>query len=124
MWRFCYLAVSDSGIASPLQEPERSSGSQEKLLRKEGSGLGKWGSMSTNQKFDVRDLMAEVIENSEEVSRFCSTLSLGRWIPIPCRAGSLSSISCSAFPSWAECANHLFGQSDHQALKVSFKVIE
>lgn len=78
MWRFCYLAVSDSGIASPLQEPERSSGSQEKLLRKEGSGLGKWGSMSTNQKFDVRDLMAEVIENSEEVSRFCSTLSLGR----------------------------------------------
>ena len=49
-----------------LQEPERSSGSQEKLLRKE-SGLGKWGSMGTKEKFNAADLMAEVIENSEQV---------------------------------------------------------
>lgn len=50
----------------PEQEPERSSGSREKLLSKEG-GLGKWGSMGTREKFDAGELMAEVIENSEEV---------------------------------------------------------
>ncbi len=54
------------GVHLWLQEPERSSGSQEKLLRKE-SGLGKWGSMGTKEKFNAADLMAEVIENSEQV---------------------------------------------------------
>ena len=50
----------------PEQEPEHSSGSREKLLSKE-SGLGKWGSMGTHEKFDAGELMAEVIEKSEEV---------------------------------------------------------
>ncbi|CAK0787367.1 hypothetical protein CVIRNUC_010587 [Coccomyxa viridis] len=55
-----------STTSSPYQkEPEKSSGSQEKLLRKE-SGLGKWGSLGTKEKFNAADLMAEVIENSEQ----------------------------------------------------------
>ena len=58
--------VSTQTRALPEQEPERSSGSREKLLSKE-TGLGKWGSMGTREKFDAGELMAEVIEKSEEV---------------------------------------------------------
>ena len=48
------------------KEAEGSSGSREKLLS-EKSGLGKWGSMGTKEKFDAGSLIAEVIENSAEV---------------------------------------------------------
>lgn len=49
---------------------ERSDGSRQKLLSplvKEGSGIGKWTSMSTQQKFCPDELIAETIATSEKV---------------------------------------------------------
>jgi hypothetical protein len=49
---------------------ERSEGSRQKLLgssAKEGGGLGKWASISMQQKFSPEELIVESIVNSEKV---------------------------------------------------------
>lgn len=80
-------------LGAHSQEPERSSGSREKLLTKE-SGLGKWGSMGTKEKFDVTDLMAEVIENSEEAGRSPLSVPLSRHFDMEIRPSQNINLCC------------------------------